>query len=160
MQTQLDAAESGTTVPALALDGAVEVPPATTPTLMTPRVRAAAIQGGAQGVEPLLARINEAEALLMRYSKENERLANLNNRLQFRRQFVDTDYTGVCSPACPAALCASDTLTGLDFAPEAIWLGSGRLQQLLSMPVAGCGNCACACSIMPVSLGSHSPGTA
>lgn len=45
-----------------------------------------------------MARIAEAEALLVRYSKENERLASVNNRLQFRREFVDTDYTGASLP--------------------------------------------------------------
>ncbi|KAK9815081.1 hypothetical protein WJX73_007163 [Symbiochloris irregularis] len=76
-------------------EGTASPLPAVTPgQLMTPRTRLAASLPGNKGIEPLIARINEAENLLMRYSKENERLASLNSRLQFRRQFVDTDYTG------------------------------------------------------------------
>lgn len=79
-------------------EGATVPLPAVNPgALMTPRTRLAATLPGNKGIEPLIARINEAENLLMRYSKENERLASLNSRLQFRRQFVDTDYTGACS---------------------------------------------------------------
>ena len=39
-------------------------------------------------------RIAEAEMLLTRYSKENERLAGQNVELRQRRQYLDQDYTG------------------------------------------------------------------
>ena len=92
MVLQLDTADSA--IREAPMEGAPEVPLAAAPILMTPRMRLAASQASTQGVEPLMARIAEAEALLVRYSKENERLANNLNRLQVKRQFVDTDYTG------------------------------------------------------------------
>lgn len=101
---QLDAADSagqslptGAAAGAAAAAGVLEVP-LTAPTLMTPRMRLAASQASSGTVEALMARIAEAEALLVRYSRENERLATHLNRLQVKRQFVDTDYTG--APAC------------------------------------------------------------
>ena len=39
-------------------------------------------------------RIAEAEMLLTKYSKENERLAGQNVELRQRRQYLDQDYTG------------------------------------------------------------------
>ena len=44
--------------------------------------------------EVLATRIAEAEMLLTKYSKENERLAGQNVELRQRRQFMDQDYTG------------------------------------------------------------------
>ena len=100
---QLDAADSaGQAALPPPEEGAAEAPLAAAPALMTPRMRMAASQVGSQGVEPLMTRIAEAEALLVRYSKENERLANMNNRLQFKRQFVDTDYTGALQGLPPS----------------------------------------------------------
>lgn len=50
----------------------------------------------------LATRIAEAEMLLTKYSKENERLAGQNVELRQRRQFMDQDYTGeTCAhPMC------------------------------------------------------------
>ena len=49
---------------------------------------------GDAGVAGLASRVAEAEALLTKYSKENERLQGQNSELRQRRQFVDQDYTG------------------------------------------------------------------
>ena len=129
---QLDAADSAGQALTSAMEEGTPAVPLAAPTLMTPRMRLAASQASSQGVEPLMARIAEAEALLVRYSKENERLATVNNRLQFKREFVDTDYTGQ----------APRMALGLD----SIWLHGARVSYHCPMTTMLCMRCMLLCN--------------
>ena len=98
---QLDQAE--TDVPGVpALPGATDIKllPGPVGAALTARTARKTMNGDSD-LAGLATRVAEAEALLTKYSKENERLAGQNTELRQRRQFVDQDYTGApCAALC------------------------------------------------------------
>ena len=67
--------------------------------------------GGGVSPTELAKKLAEAQRLVVRFSRENERLSSTNEQLRVRRLVVDNDYKGG-SPSVSTPLCRSVVLQG------------------------------------------------